>query len=209
MNEKIGERIKHIRKELGLTQEEFGTRIGVKGNTVTGYERGTRNPSDAIINIICLVFRVDQTWLRTGEGDDIFLVESNLTNPLEKIYSDFDCNALERKFLDSYFSLKKQERYSFCSMLKNMFPSLSEMIGSDPLAPTRLNTSKDSANSSREEEGQVAELLQKSPTELSESEIETLTNEFHRELTEEKEAPAKSSVSSKFTGSNIEKGKAI
>lgn len=33
------ERIKYIRKEVGLTQVEFGEKIGVKGNTVTGYEK--------------------------------------------------------------------------------------------------------------------------------------------------------------------------
>ena len=31
-------RIKQIRKEKGLTQVEFGEKIGVKGNTVTNYE---------------------------------------------------------------------------------------------------------------------------------------------------------------------------
>ena len=80
---KIGERIKIIRKELKLTQEEFGLQIGVKGNTVTGYERGTRSPSDAIINMICLIFNVDQTWLRTGEGDNPFLCEPDFMNALD------------------------------------------------------------------------------------------------------------------------------
>lgn len=36
-------RIKQIRKEKGLTQVEFGEKIGVKGNTVTNYETGLRN----------------------------------------------------------------------------------------------------------------------------------------------------------------------
>lgn len=133
---KIGERIKIIRKELKLTQEEFGLQIGVKGNTVTGYERGTRSPSDAIINMICLIFNVDQTWLRTGEGDNPFLCEPYFMNALDRLYFDYDCNALEKKFLNAYFSLKRKERYSFCEKLKTMFPALSELIGEDPLTPT-------------------------------------------------------------------------
>jgi transcriptional regulator with XRE-family HTH domain len=43
------ERIKEIRKHYKLTQTEFGERIGVKGNTITGYETGIRTPSDTII----------------------------------------------------------------------------------------------------------------------------------------------------------------
>ena len=77
----LGERIKYLRKQLGLTQEEFGEKLGIKGNTVTGYERGSRTPSESLINYICLVFNVNQTWLRTGEGE-LFLDGSNVANPL-------------------------------------------------------------------------------------------------------------------------------
>lgn len=63
------ERIKQIRKEERLTQIEFGERIGVKGNTITNYETGLRNPTDAVIKAICREFNVNETWLRTGDGD--------------------------------------------------------------------------------------------------------------------------------------------
>lgn len=207
MDTNIGKRIKLIRKELELTQEEFGAQIGVKGNTITGYERGSRKPSDAILNIICLTFQVNQTWLRTGEGDDMFLIESNHIDSLEMLYAKFNCNALEKKFLDSYFSLKKQERYAFCSILKNMFPSLSEIIGSDPLAPVWFSIPENDTVSSCEE--QVTELLQKPPSELTDNEIKILTDEFHREIVEEKEVTVKSSASLEFIGSNTKKNKAI
>lgn len=62
-------RIKELRKCLKLTQTEFGERIGVKGNTITGYETGLRSPSDAVINSICREFNVTEEWLRTGDGD--------------------------------------------------------------------------------------------------------------------------------------------
>lgn len=62
------DRIKSIRKAVHLTQAEFGERIGVKGNTVTGYETGIRSPSDAIILAICREFNVREEWLRTGDG---------------------------------------------------------------------------------------------------------------------------------------------
>lgn len=65
----MNERIKLIRKSSGLTQTAFGERIGVKGNTVTGWESGIRVPSDAVINLICREFNVDEKWLRTGEGE--------------------------------------------------------------------------------------------------------------------------------------------
>lgn len=63
------DRIKEVRKHFNLTQIDFGQRIGVKGNTVTGYETGLRTPSDAVILSICREFNVNEKWLRTGEGE--------------------------------------------------------------------------------------------------------------------------------------------
>lgn len=65
----IKDRIKLIRKEKKLTQVEFGDVIGVKGNTVTNYETGLRNPTDAVIKSICREFNVSEEWIKTGEGD--------------------------------------------------------------------------------------------------------------------------------------------
>ncbi|MEA5073415.1 MAG: helix-turn-helix transcriptional regulator [Eubacterium aggregans] len=61
-------RIREIRKFAKLTQTEFGELIGVKGNTITGYETGRRTPTDAIILSICREFRINEEWLRTGNG---------------------------------------------------------------------------------------------------------------------------------------------
>ena len=66
---KVNERIKKLRKSLGLTQQEFSDRIKVKRNTVATYEMGRSMPSDAAISLICREFNVNETWLRTGDGE--------------------------------------------------------------------------------------------------------------------------------------------
>lgn len=65
----MNERIKDLRKSLGLTQLEFGEQVGVKANTIGNYEIGLRTPSDAVIRAICREFNVNENWLRTGEGE--------------------------------------------------------------------------------------------------------------------------------------------
>lgn len=62
-------RIKAIRKYANLTQEEFGTRIGIKQNSVALIESGKRNPSPQLVLAICREFGISRTWLETGEGD--------------------------------------------------------------------------------------------------------------------------------------------
>lgn len=65
----VGERIKDLREELGITQEEFSQRLGATRNTITNYEANRRTPMDATIKSICREFNVNETWLRTGEGE--------------------------------------------------------------------------------------------------------------------------------------------
>lgn len=63
------DRIRKVRKSLDLTQKTFAERIGMKSNTIATYEMGRAVPSDATINNICKEFNVNETWLRTGEGE--------------------------------------------------------------------------------------------------------------------------------------------
>lgn len=71
----MNERIKKIRKALDLTQQQFANKIGTTANVLTNYETGRRNPSSSVINNICKTFNVNETWLRTGEGE-MFLTVS-------------------------------------------------------------------------------------------------------------------------------------
>ena len=63
------ERIKELRKALGLTQQKFADGMGVKQNTIAQYESGRNAPIDAVITLICRTYGVNETWLRTGEGE--------------------------------------------------------------------------------------------------------------------------------------------
>lgn len=65
----MNERIKKIRKAIGLTQQEFADSIKVKRNTVATYEMGRSIPSDAAISLICKQFDVNEEWLRFGTGE--------------------------------------------------------------------------------------------------------------------------------------------
>ena len=62
-------RIKQIRKATGLTQQEFADRLGISRSNTATYETREGNISDATIKLICREFRINETWLRTGEGE--------------------------------------------------------------------------------------------------------------------------------------------
>ena len=71
-----GERIKELRKELGLTLEKFGDRLGVTKVAISNIEKGNRNLTEQMTKSICREFGADYIWLTTGEGE--MFAESDL-----------------------------------------------------------------------------------------------------------------------------------
>lgn len=65
----IGERLKALRKHKGLTLEKFGKEIGVSAASISSIESGKNGASNSTITAICAKFGVNETWLRTGEGE--------------------------------------------------------------------------------------------------------------------------------------------
>lgn len=65
----MNDRIALVRSNSGLTQEKFAAKLGLSQNFVWMLEKGTRIPSERTISDICREFNVNETWLRTGEGE--------------------------------------------------------------------------------------------------------------------------------------------
>lgn len=66
----MDERIKALRKKLGLTQQAFADRLKIARGNIAAYEVGKNAPSDAVISLICKEFHVNEIWIRTGEGGE-------------------------------------------------------------------------------------------------------------------------------------------
>lgn len=76
----MNERIRELRKKLNLTMEKFGIRLGVGKTAISKLENGERNLTDQMLKSICREFNVNETWLRTGEGE--MFVELDMENQL-------------------------------------------------------------------------------------------------------------------------------
>ena len=74
----MDERLKQLRKELGLTQQEFSDKIGIKRNTFAQYENGRNEPIDAVVRLICSTYNVNEEWLRTGAGEMFVSKNTNM-----------------------------------------------------------------------------------------------------------------------------------
>ena len=120
------ERVKEVRKTLGLTLEKFGDRLGIKKAAVSKIEKGENSLTDANIKAICREFSVDYMWLTTGEGemfvetdddfferiDRIMVGENETRKNMIKMFlyaSDDDIEAFDR-LVDYYISLRAENK---------------------------------------------------------------------------------------------------
>jgi transcriptional regulator with XRE-family HTH domain len=65
----VSQRVKEIRHALGLTQIEFGEKVGISQGHLTGIEHGKKNVTAKTIKVICATFNINEAWLRSGEGE--------------------------------------------------------------------------------------------------------------------------------------------
>lgn len=65
------DRIKEIRKNSshGKNQATFSEFLGIPQSNLASYEIGRRQPSDAVIQLICQKCGINKDWLLTGEGE--------------------------------------------------------------------------------------------------------------------------------------------
>lgn len=82
----IGERIKQLRKAMGMTQAKFGERVGIKQPSLAAIESGDNTPSDQTVAFICREFRVSEAWLRTGAGDMFVPTPASIVDELADEY---------------------------------------------------------------------------------------------------------------------------
>lgn len=84
------ERVKEIRKTLGLTLEKFGERIGVTRGSMSNIENGNRNLTEQMIKSICREFSVDYMWLTTGEGEMFIDTDDDFIERIDRIMAGED-----------------------------------------------------------------------------------------------------------------------
>ena len=84
------ERVKEIRKTLGLTLEKFGERIGVTRGSMSNIENGNRNLTEQMTKSICREFSVDYMWLTTGEGEMFIDTDDDFIECIDRIMAGED-----------------------------------------------------------------------------------------------------------------------
>lgn len=85
-----GERIREVRKALGLTLEKFGKKIGMKKNSVSQLENGKNSVTEQVVKAICREYNVDYMWLTTGDGEMFIDTDDDFIERIDRIMAGED-----------------------------------------------------------------------------------------------------------------------
>jgi transcriptional regulator with XRE-family HTH domain len=95
-------RLKQLRRALGLTQREFGEKVGMSDVAISYMESGRTAISRQNIHLICLTFGIREEWLEHGSGD-MLDDEASLTEYERRILNLYRrLSPLARKMLLEY-----------------------------------------------------------------------------------------------------------
>ena len=120
----IGGRIRILRKELSLTQSEFGDKIGLKQAVIGQMENNTRNITDRTILLICEKYSVSNQWLCDGIGEMFVETDKSVISTLA---AEYDLDALDQKIVECYLNLDTLQR----KVIKDYLRSLVDAVLSD------------------------------------------------------------------------------
>ena len=65
----FGDRVAGAREALGLTQDDVASRLGIKLETLAGWEDDLNDPRANKLQVLAGVLNVSIKWLLTGEGE--------------------------------------------------------------------------------------------------------------------------------------------
>lgn len=114
----MNERLKILRKELNLTQSQFGNHLGISRDAIAGYERGVKI-SEPTVRLICNVFNVNYLWLTEGFGDMFNAFPQTI---LDELVEEFKLDETDRMILEAYLEAPEDQRKA----LSNFFQTFAK-----------------------------------------------------------------------------------
>lgn len=89
----LGEKIKQLRKEKNISQEQLSNYLGINRNFLSRIETNKSEPNASILKKICFLFNTNLNYLL-----DIFYEKNNTNEKINYIYNN--CYSLSEEDLD-------------------------------------------------------------------------------------------------------------
>ncbi len=115
--ESIAGRIKQVRKDARLSMDAFGSRIGVNSSSVAKWEKGTNNPRERTIRLICNECKVNYERLTKGEGEMYTNIGKTI---LDMLAQEYKLSEVDKNIMEMYLMLTDEQREGIHIFVDNM-----------------------------------------------------------------------------------------
>lgn len=109
----MNERLKELRKLLGLSQAEFGEIIFLSQKTVAHMEKKVSKLTKRTLALICEKFDVNEEWLLTGNGE---IFKENKQETFE-FFKKYDLNDFQKEFFTDFFKLTEAQQSALSTII--------------------------------------------------------------------------------------------
>ena len=103
----MNERLKELRLDLNLNQQEFGDKINISRPHVASLESGSRNLTERTLSDISREFNASEEWLKTGQGK--MFIQKNSTI-ITKLSEEYDLDSIDIGIIKGYLELDSDQR---------------------------------------------------------------------------------------------------
>ena len=94
----INSRLALLRDNLGLSQENFGAKVGVSRSVIKNIEYNLTAPKPEFIKLVCHIYGVAPDWLNYGKGE--MFMPKDEKSAVEEIFANAQCeDPRKRKLL--------------------------------------------------------------------------------------------------------------
>lgn len=113
----LNQRVRTLRKTLGLTVETFGDKLGMSKSSVSGIENGRNGASEQTIRLICSTFGVDYFWLTEGKGE---MFVDSLDVIIDELAAEKHWDEQTISIMKKLYSLPPEQFDIVCRLIENL-----------------------------------------------------------------------------------------
>lgn len=101
------ERVRELRKHLGLSQNEFAQKIGVTRSVIKNIELGSVEMKEYVVKLISSAFNVNEEWLYAGVGE---MFAKSKKSILDELVTAHGLNEREKAIVTAFLDLTPDGR---------------------------------------------------------------------------------------------------
>ena len=119
------DRFKEARKAAGLSQKELAEKLCMTQAHISAMEKGIRDITDRTISDICRELGVNETWIRSGQGE-MFAAGSVAPSIVAGLAQEYDLDYFDQAVIGEYLKLDKNTRAVLKKKVKEFLKAVEE-----------------------------------------------------------------------------------